>query len=327
MNGNIPINELQPDVDVWLVLCVTSVHRGQTRQGKRYCDAVARNASGAIRLKCWQETIERCGDLKPGLSGVTGRLRWFQEQPQFIVASHRSVALEIYRRFQESDPLWPRAFTLDIETLPQPGYRERVVRNLRFSYEQGTMAERQRLRYAYDQEGETEQVYRAGALSGAFGRVLSVAVHTGPKAEFASGETACEEHVFGITESGEEEPERQALEGFLNLLKGFDPETDELVSQNGTEFDLPLILQRCLAHGLPVPPVPDPSSYRPRGLFDTCRRWFPGARRGAISLDDLAWALGLETSKSEELSGPGCWIFTSPEGSPRYANTTSPMYV
>jgi predicted PolB exonuclease-like 3'-5' exonuclease len=53
---------------------------------------------------------------------------------------------------------------------------------------------------------------------------------------------------------------------------------------------------------LRVPRVVELGSYSPAGVFDTMQRWWSGAKR-TVALDDLAWALGLETSKSDEVDG------------------------
>ena len=62
-------------------------------------------------------------------------------------------------------------------------------------------------------------------------------------------------------------------------------------------FDLPFIFQRCLAHGLQARPFVNLSDYTPRGVFDTMHRWWLGAKR-FVSLDDVAWALGIDVSTS-----------------------------
>src|ERR1051326_8204912 len=49
-----------------------------------FCDASARNASGAIPLKIWGETLESQKELKPGLWGITGKLEMFQDRAQFV---------------------------------------------------------------------------------------------------------------------------------------------------------------------------------------------------------------------------------------------------
>ena len=42
--------------------------------------------------------------------------------------------------------------------------------------------------------------------------------------------------------------------------------------------------------------------YNVRGVFDTMHRWWLGAKRH-VSLDDIAWALGIESSKTAEVEG------------------------
>jgi hypothetical protein len=166
----------------------------------------------------------------------------------------------------------------------------------------GKMRIEQIERYAEDPEAEIERVYALGSLSATSGRVLSIAVHLAPTPEFQMEGFRPRELVFGIDESGREEAERDALMGFLSLVANFDRETDELVGHNVVDFDLPFIFQRCLVHGLPVPRIVNLGEYSVRGVFDTMRHWWFGARRH-VSLDDVAWALGVESSKTDEVEG------------------------
>jgi predicted PolB exonuclease-like 3'-5' exonuclease len=46
----------------------------------------------------------------------------------------------------------------------------------------------------------------------------------------------------------------------------------------------------------------DLGEYRVQGVFDTMLAWWLGARR-SVSLDDLAWALGIESSKTATAEG------------------------
>src|SRR5438105_10722575 len=43
--------------------------------------------------------------------------------------------------------------------------------------------------------------------------------------------------------------------------------------------------------------------YNVRGVYDTMRAWWLGDRRSRVSLDDIAWALGLESSKTADVEG------------------------
>lgn len=304
MRGNIPIPEIPHAEDLWLIVLITSIRERRTQQGKLFCDALARNATGSINLKIWGETLQVWKELKPGLWGITGRLENYQDRTQFVVAEYRPITLEQYREHQSSDPVLPRAYTMDIETLALPDFRERVGAQLDRTMRLGNMRLEQQQRYLEDIVAEEERCYQLGALNAISGRVLSIAVHAGPMPglEFPGLEQPEGEYVFGIDAAGEEENERQALRKFLELMQNFDCETDELVGHNIIGFDLPFIFQRCLINNLPVRPFVNLAEFHVRGVYDTMHRWWLGAKRH-VSLDDIAWALGLESSKTAEVEG------------------------
>ncbi|MFN2492887.1 MAG: hypothetical protein ABR501_08395, partial [Pyrinomonadaceae bacterium] len=79
MRGNIPIPEIPHGEDLWLMVVIISVREKHTQQGKRFCDAIARNATGSLPLKIWAETLDVWKDIKPGLWGLTGKLETFQD--------------------------------------------------------------------------------------------------------------------------------------------------------------------------------------------------------------------------------------------------------
>ena len=193
---------------------------------------------------------------------------------------------------------------MDIETLALSDYRERVGPHLERSMRLGNMRVEQQQRYLEDIAAEEERCYQLGALSAATGKVLCIALHVGPipGLDIEGVQLGESEVVFGIDEAGNEQSERQTLSGFLNFMNGFDPEVDEIVGHNIIGFDLPFVFQRCLAHCLSAPPFVDLSEYKVRGVFDTMHHWWLGAKR-FISLDDVAWALGLESSKTAEVEG------------------------
>lgn len=303
MRGNIPIPEIPYSEDLWLMVVVTSVREKRTQQGKRFCDAIARNASGSLPLKIWGETLEVWKEFKPGLWGLTGRLESFQDRAQFVVAEYRPITIEQYREHQNAEPELPRAFTMDIETLTLPDFRERVGPQLERLQKLGNMRLEQQQRYLEDIAIEEERCYQLGSLSATSGRILSIAVHEGPVAGLDFGvEQPQSERVFGINAEGEEEEEKKALLRFLEYFKNFDPDTDELVGHNILGFDLPFIFQRCLVNCISAKPLVDLSEYRVRGIFDTMHHWWLGAKRN-VSLDDVAWALGIESSKTAEVEG------------------------
>jgi DNA polymerase elongation subunit (family B) len=251
----------------------------------------------------WSETLEQWGELKAGLWGVTGQLESYQDRSQFLVSEYRPITLEKYREHQDADPVLPVAYTMDIETLALPDFRERVGPQLEKLWKLGNMRLEQQERYLEDILVEEERCYQLGSLSAASGRILSIAVHAGPVAGLDFGvEQRQSERVFGIDAEGNEQDEKQSLLAFLDYLKHFDPDTDELVGHNIIGFDLPFIFQRCLVHSIPVKPLVDLSEFRVRGVFDTMHHWWLGARRN-VGLDDVAWALGIESSKTATVEG------------------------
>ena len=305
MKGNIPIPELTPGEEVWLMVVVTSVRERRTSQGKVFMEAQARNSSGTLSLKIWSESHEVWQGLKPGLWGITGKLEAFQERPQFVLAEYRPITLEQYREHQQADPVLPRAFTLDIETLALPDFRERVGPQLERSHRLGNMRLEQLQRYLEDIAAEEERCYQLGALSATSGRILSIAVHVGPVPglEFEGVQLGESEHTFGIDAEGHEHDEREMLQAFLNFMSVFDPDTDEVVGHNLISFDLPFIFQRCLINNLKAKPFVNLGDYNMRGVFDTMRHWWLGDRRSRVSLDDIAWAMGFESSKTAVVEG------------------------
>ena len=286
------------------MVLVTSVRERRTQQGRVFCDASARNASGTIQLKIWGEILETQKGLSPGLWGITGKLETFQDRSQFVVTEYRPITLDQYREYQQAEPQLPRAYTFDIETLTLPEFRERIGPQLERSMRLGHMRVEQQQRYLEDIAAEEERCYALGSLNATSGRVLSIAVHVGaiPGLEFPGLGPEASEHVFGIDKDGYEEDEKSALQAFLNLMKDFDPDCDELVGHNIISFDLPFIFQRCLAHSLKARPCVNLSDYNVRGVFDTMHRWWLGSRRN-VSLDDIAWALGIESSKTTDVEG------------------------
>jgi DNA polymerase elongation subunit (family B) len=304
LRGNIPIPEIPHGEDLWLIVLVTSVRERRTQQGRLFVDASARNSTGAITLKIWGEVLEIQKEIKPGLWGITGKLETYQDRSQFVVAEYRPVTIEQYREHQKSDPRLPRAYTFDIETITLPEFRERVGPQLERQLRLGNMRVEQHQRYLDDIAAEEERCYALGSLSAASGRVLSIALHVGPVPglEFPDLGPVSSEHVFGIDQDGFEVNEKRALQEFVNFMKDFDVDCDELVGHNIIGFDLPFVFQRCLAHSIQVRPWVNLGEYNVRGVFDTMHRWWLGAKRH-VSLDDIAWALGIESSKTSDVEG------------------------
>lgn len=304
MKGNISISELQTGEDIWLAVAVTSSREVRPQQGQPFLLATARNASGKIALKIPAEILKSTTTIKPGLWGIVGRLETFQNQPQFVVSELRPITIEKYRELQNADPLLPRAFTIDIETIPLPGFKERAAQRLKRAMQRGKMSDEQQERYVEDPTAEEDRAFRAGSLLATSGRVLSIAVHVGPVAglQIEGVDQIEREYVFGIDSDGQEQPEEQTLADFLALMQTFDPDIDEIVGHNVIGFDLPFIFQRCLVNNIVFRPFVNLSEFNVRGVYDTMHRWWLGSKN-RVALDDLAWVLGIESSKTGEVEG------------------------
>jgi hypothetical protein len=82
---------------------------------------------------------------------------------------------------------------------------------------------------------------------------------------------------LAIDEHGAEQDEKNSLLAFLDYMKRFDVETDEIVGHNIIGFDLPFIFQRCLVHCISATPLVDLGEYRVQGVFDTMLAWWFGS--------------------------------------------------
>src|SRR6185503_3150078 len=200
MKGNIPIPELPFTEEVWLMVAVTSVRERRTKDGKPFRELSARNPTGTLALKVWAEVLEGREELRPGLWGITGKLESYQDRSQFVVSEYRPITIEQYREYLGCDPLLPRAFTLDIETLALDGFRDRVGPKLEKDLKLGYMRLEQQQRYLEDIAAEEDRVYQLGSLNATSGRIISIAVHVGPLAGFQIGGVTNNqsEHAFGI---------------------------------------------------------------------------------------------------------------------------------
>jgi DNA polymerase elongation subunit (family B) len=305
MKGNIPIPDLPFGEEVWMLATVTSVRSGYAKQAKPFRDLIVRNPTGTISVKVWTEALLQHGEITTGLWKIAGKLDVYQNQRQFIASKYRRAELEEYREHLGCDPLLPRAFTIDIETIPLPEYRGRVGPKLEREFRLAKMRIEQQQRYLEDIAAEEEHQYQLGSFSATSGRILCIAVHVGPvRGLEIEGLTSDQsEHTFGIDAEGNEQEEAEALKGFLSLMSDFDPDCDLVVGHNIISFDLPFIFQRCLANNIPVKPFIDLGEFHVRGAYDTMRAWWLGERRSRVGLDDLAWALGFESSKTAEVEG------------------------
>jgi DNA polymerase elongation subunit (family B) len=163
---------------------------------------------------------------------------------------------------------------LDIETLPP---------------------ERDELRETHVSADDEEQ-YRALALDGDWGRVLTVGLIVEREGrEIHRGLLGRERQTgrFHLDEA-------RTLRSFWKLLRDFDPRRDLVIGHNVFDFDLPFLYKRSVVHRVRPTVEFSFARYRSQPIYDTMYEWdkWRWGRRRA-SLDTLARVLGLESSKGE----------------------------
>ncbi len=145
----------------------------------------------------------------------------------------------------------------------------------------------------------TDENHLKTALNGDFGRLLCI----GFIDEFPRGEI--ERGVIGwdARQGAFHCDERIILTEFWRRMKTFRPNIDRIVGHNIYDFDLKFILKRSVIHG--VRPTVDLSfaRYRNQPIYDTMCEWERWSFSSRVSLDTLARALSLESSKQDGVSG------------------------
>jgi hypothetical protein len=102
--------------------------------------------------------------------------------------------------------------------------------------------------------------------------------------------------------------EAKTLRGFWKIFQGFNLRHDTVVGHNIFDFDLLFVYKRSVIHTVQPTVNLSFARYRSQPVFDTMREW---ERWGwnRISLNDLAHALNLPTSKSNGLDGSRVYDF------------------
>ena len=139
-----------------------------------------------------------------------------------------------------------------------------------------------------------EQEYRDLALSGDWGRVLTIGLIVERDGrEIHRGLLGRERQtmMFHLDEA-------RTLRAFWKLLRTFDPRRDIIVGHNIFDFDLLFLYKRSVIHRVRPTVELSFARYRAQPIFDTMYEWekWRWGRRHA-SLDLLARVLGLESSK------------------------------
>ena len=185
---------------------------------------------------------------------------------------------------------------VDIETLP-PGeeVREQLAAELmrhcaennRSAATAGVAPER------------VEEEFRKLALSGEMGRVLAVGVIVERDREILHRGVIGRDRATRLFHLDE----RRTLSGFWRLLDDFDTNRDLIIGHNIFDFDLSFLYKRSIIHRVRPPVRLSFARYRSRPVYDTMCEWNQWSFKGRVSLDRLAKALGLESSKGQGIDG------------------------
>jgi len=96
--------------------------------------------------------------------------------------------------------------------------------------------------------------------------------------------------------------EERTLRAFWRLFDGFNPRQDQVIGHNIYDFDLLFLYKRSVVHRVRPYVTLSFARYRSQPIFDTMREWEKWGR-SMVSLDNLARALGLESSKQGGITG------------------------
>lgn len=147
----------------------------------------------------------------------------------------------------------------------------------------------------------TEEEFRALALHGEFGRVLTIGVIVEQDGQILHRGVLGRERqtmMFHLDEP-------RTLRGFWKLLKAFSVRRDIIVGHNIYGFDLPFLIKRSLIHRI-KPTVQFPFyRYKNEPIYDTMMSWSGWNFSQFVSLDLLAQVLKVGINKTEGMDG-GC---------------------
>lgn len=160
----------------------------------------------------------------------------------------------------------------DIETLPAEEEKKEILQEIH----------RKKIEDGKKCPTTFEEFLEQTGLDGAFGRIACIG--------YAMNEDPAE------TFSGDE---KEMLKNFWSLAEY----TDLFIGFNNMDFDLRFIYQRSIILG--VKPTKDLNfaRYRNSPIYDVMHEWNKWNMQSKISLDILAKALGLPTSKGGEVEG------------------------
>jgi DNA polymerase elongation subunit (family B) len=144
-----------------------------------------------------------------------------------------------------------------------------------------------------------QEAHRKTALNGDFGRLLCIGY-----SDERPGEPVTE-GLIGWDSDGERlhADEALMLEEFWRTMAGFNARRDIIVGHNIFDFDLRFIIKRSIINRVRPTVALSFAKYRSQPIFDTMCEWECWSYGNRISLDKLAFALSLPSSKSDDVNG------------------------
>src|SRR5215210_2198544 len=144
-----------------------------------------------------------------------------------------------------------------------------------------------------------EEEFRKLALSGEMGRVLAVGVIVERDHEIQHRGIIGRDRTTRLFHLDE----AHTLRGFWRRLDGFKTDRDLIIGHNVFDFDLSFLFKRSIIHRVRPSVRLSFARYRSRPIYDTMCEWSQWSWKGRVSLDRLAKALGLESSKGQGIDG------------------------
>lgn len=165
---------------------------------------------------------------------------------------------------------------LDIETIPADEEKHKILQEIHAK----KVAEGKRVSVKF------EEYLAATSFDGAFGRIVCIG--------YAKDDQPAQ--VFCDTEE-------KMLKDFWKVAK----EARLFIGFNNMDFDMRFIYQRSVINGVTPTQNLSFARYRNNPIYDIMWEWRKWAKDPSISLDDLAKALGIPSSKSGGIEGRNVW--------------------
>jgi hypothetical protein len=186
---------------------------------------------------------------------------------------------------------------LDIETLPPvESFREKLSREIYAEQGPGELGPGEA-----EIEVEVERRFRDLALRGEWGRLLCIGLmieEEGVVKHYGALGRDRQTRQFHLDEA-------RTLRSFWRLVAGFHEGQDLFIGHNLLDFDMLFLYKRSCIHGVRPSVNLSFKRFQPRPVFDTMWEWTKW--RKAISLHELAQALGIPSPKESGVDGLGIY--------------------